>query len=531
MPALDPNTLHGFFGHPPEIAISYLENKELIPTKAWHEIRDETHNRAFTVANLARIDLLGDIQQSLIDAQKKGLTLEQWRENITPTLKNKGWWGKDLEGKEMGSPWRLETIYRTNLQASYMAGRRHEMLQATDTHPFWRYVSIMDGKTRPTHRALHGRVMRADDPAWNTIFPPCGFNCRCRVSPMTAGSVERGGYKVESSEGYLSTEIANVGYANSATVTKLKLPSMEVPFKTDAGFNAAPSTGATAQLIKKTAPDIIKQLPEHPVFSPVNATVDDFVALGKQRLNDVFNIPATTNQTIKDVLDNAKNVVDYLEHHDKLQKWIVRELERTRQAGTIKAEIKGGAQAKKMMQEATRGYPASWMKAANEYGKLNVKYSTDRGWAYTSQKAETVRLPKFGLLKAEKGEGFIVAGNISTAVHEFAHRIQAARPDLDDLFQQEHRLRTKHEKLQKLSDLTGIRSYAATELAKPDGYYDPYMGKEYKHSIGHEALEVMTMALQPILGAERRDAKMLFDMYKKDTRMLELTLGILFHCL
>jgi hypothetical protein len=72
--------------------------------------------------------------------------------------------------------------------------------------------------------------------------------------------------------------------------------------------------------------------------------------------------------------------------------------------------------------------------------------------------------------KLKKGEGFIVAGNISTAVHEFAHRIQAARPDLDDLFQQEHRLRTKHEKLQKLSDLTGIKSYAATELAKPDGY-------------------------------------------------------------
>ncbi len=524
-------TLHGFFGQPPDVAIQYLENKQLVPSKNWYDIRDAAHNQAFTVANLARIDLLGDIKQSLVDVQRKGLTLEEWRNNITPTLQKKGWWGKDDTGRDLGNPWRLETIYRTNLQAAYMAGRRHEMLQATDTHPYWRYVAIMDNRTRPAHKALHGRVMRADDPAWDTIFPPCGWNCRCRVSPMTAGAVERGGYTIESSEGHLFTDVVSVGHNESANITRLKLPSMEIPFKTDAGFNAAPSTGATTQLIKKTAPDIIKQLPEHPVFSPSNATVEDFVKLGQQRLNDVLNIPATANKSIKEILESAKSPVDYLEHHEKVQKWVVRELERTRQAGTVKAEIKGGSQAKNMMKEATKGYPASWVKAANDYGKLNVKYSTDRGWAYTSQKAEMVRLPKFGVIKAEKGEGFIMAGNISTAVHEFAHRIQAARPDLDDLFQQEHRLRTKHEKLQKLSDLTGIKSYPATEVAKPDGYVNAYFGKEYKDSVGHEALEVMTMSLQTILGIERRDAKMLFDMYKKDTRMLELALGILFHCL
>jgi SPP1 gp7 family putative phage head morphogenesis protein len=168
-------TLHGFFGQPPDVAIQYLENKQLVPSKNWYDIRDAAHNQAFTVANLARIDLLGDIKQSLVDAQRKGLTLEEWRNNITPTLQKKGWWGKDDNGRDMGNPWRLETIYRTNLQAAYMAGRRHEMLQATDTHPYWRYVAIMDNRTRPAHKALHGRVMRADDPAWDTIFPPCGL--------------------------------------------------------------------------------------------------------------------------------------------------------------------------------------------------------------------------------------------------------------------------------------------------------------------------------------------------------------------
>lgn len=522
-------SLHGFFGEPPETAISYLENKQLVPTKHWHDLRDGAHNQAFTVANLSRIDLLGDIKQSLIDAQKKGLTMEQWRSQITPVLKSKGWWGKDENGREMGTPWRLETIYRTNLQAAYMAGRRHEMLQATDTHPYWRYVAIMDNRTRPAHRALHDRVMRADDGAWDSIFPPCGFNCRCRVSPMTENAVGRGHYTVESSEGHLETDIVAVGQGESARITKLKLPSMDIPFKTDAGFNAAPSTGATTKLIEKTAPDIVRKLPEHPIFDPSKTTVDDFVKLGKQRLNDVFNIPATTNKTVKQILDEAKSSVEYLPHHAKMQQWLTRELERTRQAGSVTAEIQGNAQAKQLMKDATKSFPADWIKAANNLGDLNVRFSQARGLAYTSPINQRVNLLGIGIVQMKAGEGWMVVGRLDIAIHEFTHRIQSARPDIDDLFQQEHRLRTAKEPLQTLRSLTSDPRYKLDEVARPDGYYTPYMGKEYKAYKGREALEVMTMALQPILAIDRTNALMFFELYKKDPRMLELTLGILFH--
>ena len=522
-------SLHGFFGEPPETAISYLENKQLVPTKHWHDLRDGAHNQAFTVANLSRIDLLDDIKQSLIDAQKKGLTMEQWRSQITPVLKSKGWWGKDENGREMGTPWRLETIYRTNLQAAYMAGRRHEMLQATDTHPYWRYVAIMDNRTRPAHRALHDRVMRADDGAWDSIFPPCGFNCRCRVSPMTENAVGRGHYTVESSEGHLETDIVAVGQGESARITKLKLPSMDIPFKTDAGFNAAPSTGATTKLIEKTAPDIVRKLPEHPIFDPSKTTVDDFVKLGKQRLDDVFNIPATADKTVKQILDEAKSSVEYLPHHAKMQQWLTRELERTRQAGSVTAEIQGNAQAQQLIKDATKSFPADWIKAANNLGDLNVRFSQARGLAYTSPINQRVNLLGIGIVQMKAGEGWMVVGRLDIAIHEFTHRIQSARPDIDDLFQQEHRLRTAKEPLQSLRTLMRNAAYAEAEVARPDGYYTPYMGKEYPQYKGREALEVMTMAIQPILSIDDRDARMLFKLYKNDSRMLELTLGILFH--
>lgn len=530
MPSPAAATLQTMFGQPPETAIKYLEQKDLVPTQSWHEIRDNAHNNAFVVSRLTRIDILKDIRESLVDAQKNGTPMEQWRKDLKKTLEAKGWWGKDADGKDMGTPWRLETIYRTNMQSAYMAGRRHEMLQAVNTHPYWRYVAIMDSLTRPNHKALNGRVMRYDDVAWQTIFPPCGYRCRCRVSPMTEGAVRRGGYTVQSSEGYIKTELVGLSGRESTDITVLQLPGMDVPFKVDPGFNGAPGQGALTQLIKKTEPDIAQVSKEWPVFSPAQATVEDFKKLGRQRLDELFAMPATNEQTVREVLDSASDWKEYVIHHDKLNSWVVRELERTRQAGTVAPNVAGSAQAKKALKDASSVYPASWVQDANNFGVLNVKYSsTARGWAYTAPKAGRIRLDRFGVVDAKAGEGFMLTDNSSTAVHEYAHRIQEARHDLDNLFQLEHRRRTAGEALQRLRDIAKI-AYGADEVARPDGYYNPYMGREYKQDVGREALEVMTMALQPLLGNDLKSAKMLYELYTKDVSMLELALGILFHC-
>ncbi|MEX7491554.1 phage head morphogenesis protein, partial [Acinetobacter baumannii] len=95
---------------------------------------------AFTVAKVARMDLLQDIRQSLISAMQQGQTLEQWKASITPVLQDKGWWGKKTvinpEGREqevqLGSPRRLRTIYDTNMQSAFAAGRYKAMLAGAE---------------------------------------------------------------------------------------------------------------------------------------------------------------------------------------------------------------------------------------------------------------------------------------------------------------------------------------------------------------------------------------------------------------
>jgi hypothetical protein len=51
--------------------------------------------------------------------------------------------------------------------------------------PYWRYIADGDDRTRPEHKALDGRVFPADDPFWDTHYPPWEFGCRCTVVVMT----------------------------------------------------------------------------------------------------------------------------------------------------------------------------------------------------------------------------------------------------------------------------------------------------------------------------------------------------------
>ena len=267
---LNPADLKAVFGLEPAKAIAYFKFKGYAVTWNWQDMLDQAHDQAFTVAKAMRLDLLSDIRAALETALQDGQTLKQFIAGMQPTLEAQGWWGQQVivdsdgvgELVQLGSPRRLKTIYQTNLQSAYMAGRKADMEQTTDTHPYWMYVAILDGKTRPSHRALHGQVFRHDDPIWSAIFPPNGFNCRCRVVAMTEAAVKRRGLTVVSSAGRMFTETVETGTdkrtgeIRTATVTGLRTTDAEgraVTFRTDPGFNHAPGVGLAEALKRKEA--------------------------------------------------------------------------------------------------------------------------------------------------------------------------------------------------------------------------------------------------------------------------------------
>ena len=191
---------------PPKDAISYLESKGAKITFNWHEVWAEAQAKAFTVANVARLDVLEDIRGALLLAKTEGRTQKMFAKDLEPVLRAKGWWGKRTEvgadGKErqvqMGSPARLKLIYRQNMQTAYMAGRYKQMLENADNRPWWRYVAVLDQRTRPAHRLLDGRTFRHDDAFWSSHYPPNGWGCRCRVQALSETGLAREGITPES---------------------------------------------------------------------------------------------------------------------------------------------------------------------------------------------------------------------------------------------------------------------------------------------------------------------------------------------
>ncbi|HFE9691065.1 TPA: phage minor head protein [Acinetobacter baumannii] len=256
MPKAQRPELNALFSLPPNDAISYLEKKGFKIGWDWHETLDNAHSKAFTVAKIARMDLLQDIRQSLITAMEKGQTLEQWKASITPTLQEKGWWGKKTvinpEGREqevqLGSPRRLRTIYDTNMQSAFAAGRYKAMLSGAEARPYWEWRHITISNPRKQHVALNGRLFRFDDPFWNVAYPPSEWGCKCRVIARSAREVE--GKEILSGEGNESDIYERVGVDRSTGAdvivkrTQFDIPTKDgkLTFAPAAGFNGSPAS-------------------------------------------------------------------------------------------------------------------------------------------------------------------------------------------------------------------------------------------------------------------------------------------------
>ena len=191
----------------PADAVRYFAGKGEQLAWDYTELWREANVHAFTVAKVTSTDLLRAIRAEVAKAIGKGQTFEDFKRTLRPRLQDLGWWGTqevldadtgELTRVQLGSNRRLRTIYQTNVQTAYMAGRFKRYADNAVDRPYWRYVAIMDSRTRPAHAALHGKVWRHDDPIWKVIWPPNGWGCRCRTTALTEAEFRALGVPLES---------------------------------------------------------------------------------------------------------------------------------------------------------------------------------------------------------------------------------------------------------------------------------------------------------------------------------------------
>lgn len=187
----------------PKEAIAFLERKGFAIGFDWRDVWQEEHARAFTVAKMMSRELLETVRGEVQRALDEGTTLADFSRELRPRLEAAGWWGRKamvdpLTGErkivQLGSPRRLRVIFNTNLRTAYQAGRWERIQRTKQAFPFLRYVSVMDGRERPQHRAWHGTILPVDDPWWDTHYGPCDWGCRCTATPLNLRQIERRGY-------------------------------------------------------------------------------------------------------------------------------------------------------------------------------------------------------------------------------------------------------------------------------------------------------------------------------------------------
>lgn len=199
--------LAGAFLLSPKRAIEWFEALGLEITWDWKADAVRAEDMAFTVRKIADLDVLAAMRKSVRDALAEGITQREFRRRVAADLQRMGWYGpRTVTGPngqtatvDLSAPHRLDTIFRTNVQSAYNVGRYQEQVEEADFAPYWQYVAVLDDRTRPTHRDMSGKVYRYDDPIWRTIYPPNGFNCRCRVRTYTESQLQRKGLTVLSS--------------------------------------------------------------------------------------------------------------------------------------------------------------------------------------------------------------------------------------------------------------------------------------------------------------------------------------------
>lgn len=221
--------------------IAFFRRKVNIPTHAWTDLWQEQHDHAFVVAGANRGDLVADFRAAVDKVIAEGGTLEDFRRDFDRIVAKHGW---DYNG---GRNWRSRVIYDTNLNTSYAAGRYAQLQAVKKTRPYWQYVhSDAVEHPRPLHEAWHGLVLHADDPWWDTNYPPNGWGCQCTVHALNERDLRRLGKSGPDKApdlGWHDTEVGQRSPSGPQTV--------RVPAGVDPGFAYAPGRAAFGQLVQQ----------------------------------------------------------------------------------------------------------------------------------------------------------------------------------------------------------------------------------------------------------------------------------------
>jgi len=185
-----------FVKRPFDEAVKFFKGQEVLHKDLFEQLSAAAKRRAFTVARLARQELLSaahaelsrQIETSGVDSL--GPSLPDFKRFIKERVESAGWTPANAS--------HVETIFRTNVMSAHGGGRATEMTQpeVLRLRPYWQWQAVRDDRSRPSHKAAHGMVLSAESPVWRNVWTPAGYNCRCRVISRSAAWVKANSVRI-----------------------------------------------------------------------------------------------------------------------------------------------------------------------------------------------------------------------------------------------------------------------------------------------------------------------------------------------
>lgn len=182
----------GFAAKPFSEALSWFKAKDVIPKEAFDKLTAAAKKRAFTIAGLARDEMLTTAKAELASAIESGADLRTFSKALSARFESAGWTPLN--------PSHTEVVFRNATMGAYSSGRREQMTQPAvlAARPYWQILGPTDDRTRKAHAKAHGKVIAADDPFWEKSALPWGHNCRCRAVSRSEKDLKRLGLSVTS---------------------------------------------------------------------------------------------------------------------------------------------------------------------------------------------------------------------------------------------------------------------------------------------------------------------------------------------
>lgn len=124
------------------------------------------------------------VRQHLDDAIAEGRSLSEFASDVER--------GIEPLGLSSNDPFYVATVFKTNVQAAYGAGRYRALEDPTvqEACPYIGYRTVGDARVTPQCQALDRLAWSISNPAWREVAPPNHFACRCAESALTADEAE-----------------------------------------------------------------------------------------------------------------------------------------------------------------------------------------------------------------------------------------------------------------------------------------------------------------------------------------------------